>query len=51
MDFLFSEEQELLKNSIRNFALKEIQPLVKESDEAGKWPESFTAKLADMGLL
>ena len=51
MDFLLSEEQEMLKNSIRNFLLKEIQPWVKESDDAGKWPEAFTAKLAEMGLL
>lgn len=51
MDFLLSEEQVLLKDSIRNFALKEIQPFVKESDAAGKWPEAFTAKLAEMGLL
>jgi alkylation response protein AidB-like acyl-CoA dehydrogenase len=51
MDFLLSEEQEMLKNSICNFVLKEIQPWVKESDDAGKWPESFTTKLAEMGLL
>ncbi|MFA9452882.1 MAG: acyl-CoA dehydrogenase family protein [Candidatus Aminicenantaceae bacterium] len=51
MDFLLTEEQELLKDSIRNFALKEIQPHVRESDDQGKWPEAFTRKLADMGLL
>ncbi len=51
MDFLFSEEQEILKEAIRNFAHKEIQPLVKESDEKGIWPDVFTEKLADMGLL
>lgn len=51
MDFLFSEEQEILREAIRNFAHKEIQPLVKESDEKGIWPDVFTEKLADMGLL
>ncbi len=51
MDFLFTEEQKLLKETIRNFALKEIQPLVKESDEKGEWPDILTAKLAGMGLL
>jgi hypothetical protein len=51
MDFLLSEEQEILKDSIRNFAQKEIQPLVKESDEKGKWPENLTRKLGEMGLL
>ena len=51
MDFLLSEEQELLKESIQNFAEKEIQPLVKEYDEKGCWPEPLTKKLGDMGLL
>jgi alkylation response protein AidB-like acyl-CoA dehydrogenase len=51
MDFLLSEEQELLKESIRNFAEKEIQPLVKEYDTKGCWPEELTKKLGDMGLL
>ena len=51
MDFLLTEEQEILKDSIRKFAEKEIQPLIKESDEMGKWPEILTKKLGDMGLL
>jgi hypothetical protein len=51
MDFLFTEEQKLLKDSISNFAQKEIQPLVKEMDEKGEWPQIFTQKLAEMGLL
>jgi alkylation response protein AidB-like acyl-CoA dehydrogenase len=51
MNFLLTDEQELLKDSIRNFALKEIQPFVRESDDQGKWPEEFTHKLAGMGLL
>ncbi|UCE42135.1 MAG: acyl-CoA dehydrogenase family protein [Candidatus Aminicenantes bacterium] len=51
MDFLLTEEQEILKNSIRKFAENEIQPLIKESDKLGKWPEILTQKLGDMGLL
>ena len=51
MDFLLTEEQEILKNSIRKFAEKEIQPLIKESDEKGVWPEILTQKLGEMGLL
>jgi len=51
MDFLFTQEQEILKESIKNFAQKEIQPLVKESDEKGKWPEELTEKLGKMGIL
>jgi alkylation response protein AidB-like acyl-CoA dehydrogenase len=51
MDFLFTKEQEILVESIRKFAEKEIQPLIKESDEKGIWPEVLTEKLAEMGLL
>jgi alkylation response protein AidB-like acyl-CoA dehydrogenase len=51
MDFMLTEEQEILKESIRNFAEKEIRPRIKESDEKGKWPEDLTKKLAEMGLL
>ena len=51
MDFLLTEEQEILKDSIRNFGQKEIQPLIKESDEKGEWPGVLTKKLAEMGLL
>jgi len=51
MDFMLTEEQQILKGSIRNFAEKEIRPRIKESDEKGKWPEELTKKLAEMGLL
>jgi hypothetical protein len=51
MDFLLTEDQKSLKESIKDFAQKEIQPLVKEHDEKGTWPEGLTKKLGDMGLL
>lgn len=51
MDFLLSEEQEIMKESIRNFAQKEIHPLIKDSDEKGEWPNVLTKKLGEMGLL
>ena len=51
MDFLFSQEQNILREAVRSFVQKEIQPLVKDSDEKGVWPEVFTKKLAEMGLL
>jgi len=48
---MLDEEQQILKESVRNFAEKEIRPRIKESDEKGKWPEELTKKLAEMGLL
>ncbi len=51
MDFILSEEQQSLRESIRNFARKEIEPLIKEFDEKGEWPGVLTGKLAALGLL
>jgi len=51
MDFLLTQEQEILKDSVKNFAEKEIRPRIKESDTKGEWPEELTQKLGDMGLL
>lgn len=51
MDFLLNPEQEMLKESIKNFSQKEIKPLIKEYDEKGKWPEVLTRKLGEMGIL
>ncbi len=51
MDFLLTDDQKLLRDSIRDFAQNEIQPLIRETDEKGEWPQVFTKKLADMGLL
>ena len=47
MDFLFSEDQLSLKETIRNFAHKEIQPLIKEYDEKGNmagWTDQETGR-------
>jgi len=51
MDFLLTQEQEILRDSVKNFAEKEIRPRIKESDTKGEWPVELTQKLADMGLL
>jgi len=51
MDFLLTDKQKILEESIKKFAKNEIQPLVKESDQKGEWPEELTKKLGEMGLL
>ena len=51
MDFLLNQDQEILKESVQNFAQKEIQPFIQDWDEKGKWPEELTQKLGEMGLL
>ena len=51
MDFRLSDEQQLLRRSVREFAEAEIRPHVREWDEAQQLPKELFAKLADLGLM
>jgi alkylation response protein AidB-like acyl-CoA dehydrogenase len=51
VDFAFSEEQQQLRKSVREFAEGEIAPHVLEWDEASHFPQEILPKLAEMGLL
>jgi alkylation response protein AidB-like acyl-CoA dehydrogenase len=51
MDFTFTEEQQQLRRSVREFAEGEIAPHVMEWDEASCFPHEIIPKLAEMGLL
>ena len=51
MNFAFTDEQNQLRRSIREFAEGEIAPHVMEWDEASKFPSEIMPKLAEMGLL
>jgi alkylation response protein AidB-like acyl-CoA dehydrogenase len=51
MDFGPTEEQELLRRSVREFAETEIRPHVREWDEAQHFPVEIVPKLAALGLL
>src|SRR3954452_482265 len=51
MDFRLSEEQELLRRSVREFAETEIGPHVREWDEAQHFPVELVPQLAALGLL
>ena len=51
MDFRLSEDQELLRRSVREFAETEIRPHVREWDEAQHFPTELVPKLAALGLL
>src|SRR5918995_4871085 len=51
MDFRPTEEQELLRRSIREFAETEIRPHVMEWDEAQHFPKELLPKLASLGLM
>ena len=51
MNFDFSEEQILLRKTVRNFVDKEIMPYIKEWDREGKFNPDILKKLADLGLM
>jgi len=51
VNFSFTEEQQQLRKSVREFAEGEIGPHVMEWDEASHFPLELLPKLADMGLL
>ena len=51
VEFAFTEEQEQLQKSVREFAEGEIAPHVMEWDEASHFPVEIIPKLAEMGLL
>jgi isovaleryl-CoA dehydrogenase len=51
MDFNFSEHHIMLRDSIRNFASKEIWPIAEEIDAEDKWPDGMWQKLANMGIM
>ena len=51
MDFRLTEEQTLLRRSVREFADTEIRPHVMEWDQAQHFPSELVPKLAALGLL
>ena len=51
MDFRLSEEQELLRRSVRQFAETEMRPHIMEWDQAQHFPAELVPKLAALGLL
>src|SRR5881409_1302083 len=51
MDFRLSEEQKLLRTSVREFAEAEMGPHVREWDQDQHFPIELMPKLAALGLL
>ena len=51
MDFRPTEEQELLRRTVREFAETEIRPHVREWDQDQHFPSELMPKLAALGLL
>ncbi|MAE95630.1 MAG: acyl-CoA dehydrogenase [Deltaproteobacteria bacterium] len=51
LDFEPSEEQQLIVETVRQFAEQEIRPLAREADESGKLPDGLLAQAHELGLV
>lgn len=51
MDFRLTDQQELLRKSVREFAETEMRPHVMEWDNAQHFPQELLPKLAELGLM
>jgi alkylation response protein AidB-like acyl-CoA dehydrogenase len=51
MNFDLTEEQQMVRASVREFAQNEIAPVAREYDEAEKFPRKQIEGLAELGLL
>jgi alkylation response protein AidB-like acyl-CoA dehydrogenase len=51
VDFRLTDEQQLLRQSVREFAETEIRPHVREWDETQRFPSELVPKLAALGLM
>lgn len=50
-EFGFTEEQQMLREMVRDFTNNEIKPISAKIDEEGKIPEELLKKLGEMGIL
>ncbi len=48
---LFTEEQRLIRNTVRKFVDEEVLPIINEAFEAGHFPTELIPKMAQLGLL
>jgi alkylation response protein AidB-like acyl-CoA dehydrogenase len=51
MNVRLTDEQELLRRSVREFAEAELRPHVREWDEAQEFPREVLGRLAELGLM
>lgn len=51
MDFNLSEEQQLIRQTVRDFAEREIKPVARELDEKAEFSPQLTKRMGELGLL
>ena len=51
MDFSFSEEHDMFRKTVSDFAKKEFKPIVQVLDEKAEWPTDLYRKLGKLGFV
>jgi acyl-CoA dehydrogenase len=51
MELRFSEEQEMMRKMVRDFAQHEIAPIVEKMDETDQFPREIIKKMGELGLM
>ena len=51
MDFELTDEQRLIRETVRRFAEQELAPAASERDRAGRFPRELVSRMASMGFL
>jgi short/branched chain acyl-CoA dehydrogenase len=51
MDFDFTDEQRLLRDTVRDFARNEVAPVAEELDRTKAFPYELVAKMGELGLM
>ncbi|MED4015883.1 acyl-CoA dehydrogenase [Sutcliffiella cohnii] len=51
MNLRFTEEQEMMRKMVRDFAEAEIAPFVEKMEEDGEFPRGILKKMAELGLM
>lgn len=50
MNFELTEEQQMIRDTVRDFAEREIKPVAQELDEKAEFSYDITAKMGELGL-
>ncbi len=51
MDFAFTEEHDMVRKMVHDFAAKEIRPVINEYDSNHKYPRFLLPRMAELGIL
>ncbi len=51
MDFGLSQEHQMVQRMVRDFALKEVEPIILEQDRAGEMAPFILPRMAELGIL